>query len=171
MYDNAFTKKFGSSLWDSIDYDTLGQYEEYAKKLGGDWSAEKLYDFQTANNGALPLFDPNKEQLGILSGSGGMGLAGSTIDDILKNESTLLDITGKNPITEKGYFDKLLSGDAGAIGVGNLALKGAGLAASLIQLPDMLAMNKEALKGARLQNKQAKKSLDYHDDLSKSAFS
>jgi hypothetical protein len=170
MYNNTFTGKFGSSLWGSGDYNTISQYEDYAKRLGGNWTADKLYNFQTANNGALPDLGTGAVTNDLMGSDllkQQSGLAASGIGDLLGKEEGF----AANGATSKGYFDKLLAGDSGALGSANLFMKGAGLAAQLVQLPDMLDMNKEALKGARITNEQAKRSLDYSKNLSNSAFS
>ena len=56
--------------------------------------------------------------------------------------------TGTNN-SGKGYFDRLLDGDSGALGLAGLGLKGVGMAANLAMLPSML-------ENAKLQNDLAK---------------
>lgn len=164
MATSAFVNKFGSSLWDNADYDTVGAYEEYAKRLGSGWTADKVYDFQAANNGAMPMHDASKEQSALLGGQ--TGHSAKDVGSVLANEEFGFGTAGSTGGKEdKGFFSKLLDGDLGAQGTANLGMKGVGLLANLAMLPDAMALNKEALNGAKIQNAAASTQLANHNTM------
>ena len=79
-----------------------------------------------------------------------------------------INIFGSKTPTDKGWLDKLLGGgeeSRGIMNAGGLAIAGVNTLANLAQLPDKLSYNKEALEGAKLQNADARATMEYKNKL------